>query len=111
MPIYGGSPHNFTEQVTTGLDGNSTSTVTEALDVSQDDYITFDVVGTAGTYVTTVFTPQCSLDGTNWYSMTAAKITGEGRADNIQSTPKWFRVKCTTAEGGASTVTICIQAK
>jgi len=111
MPLYAGRESQFTELVQTGINGNDGDAATEALDVSENTYITFDVVKTGGTCASAVFTPQCSLNGTKWYSMVDDKLTGEGRIDNIQSTPRYFRVKVTTAEGGSCTVTICIQGK
>lgn len=100
----------FNEHIETGLDADSTSTVSASLNVAENSYVAWTVVANTGTHGTHVITLQCSLDDTNWAS-TASTLTGLGTVDNIQITAKYVRLKVTTRESAASTVDIIIQAK
>lgn len=100
----------FTEQTTLALDANAAST-TVALEIKENNFVSWTVLADTGAHTTHILTLQCSLDGTNWGN-TSSTITGTGSIeDNVQVTSKFVRVKVTTLEGGASTVDILINAK
>lgn len=100
----------FTDQATTGINANSTITVTTGLDIKENQYISWQVIANTGANTTHVITLQCSLDNSTWQN-TASTVTGVGIEDNIQVTARYVRLKVTTAEGGASTVNVLLNAK
>lgn len=101
---------NFSELVETGLDANSTSTVTDSLDIKENKKVALSVNGDTGTHNTHIVSLQCSVDDTVWTTMSDS-ITGESVKNNVEVITRYVRAKVTTAEGGVSTVDICIQAK
>ncbi len=100
----------FSESINAGLDANSTSTVTDTLDIKANREVVFEVYGESGTHATHVVTLQKSLDGTNWTN-TSNTQNQLGILNNIQVTARYVRCKVTTAEGGASSIKIIVQAK
>jgi len=100
----------FSENTQTGLDANSTSTVSSSLDIAENNWVCYTILANTGTHATHVITLQCSPDDTNWYN-TASTITGVGIIDNVQIGARYVRLKVTTAEGGTSTVDVIIQGK
>lgn len=100
----------FTDQTTTGIDANDTDSVTVGLDIKSNDFVSFQIIANTGGNTTHILTLQCSLNNSTWQN-TSSTITGVGLLDNIQVSARFIRVKVTTAEGGASTVDVLINAK
>ena len=97
-------------QTTTGVDANSTSSVTTAIDMDGYFFVGMYVAGATGTHATHIVTLQSSPDGTTWFDTTHA-ITGVGSDTEINCYTNYIRAKVTTAEGGASTVNIYLIVK
>ena len=104
----------FTDQTSTAVDANDTSSVTAGLDIKENSYVSWSIKHKTGSRTTYVFTLQCSTDNTNWEN-TSSTINAAAGAfklnDNTQITARYVRVKCTTAEGSSSTVDVVINAK
>ena len=98
------------EQKTTGADANSTSTATTGLDCEGYNAFAVSIISKTGTHTTHQFIAQGSPDNTTWFNM-GDSITGQGANHNIICNHRFLRMKCTVAEGGASTVDIHIQGK
>lgn len=98
------------EQITTGADANDTSTETDSLDSQGYSDFAVSIISKTGTHTTHQFTIQGSPNDTDWFALTDA-IVGQGAKHNLICNHKFIRVKCTTAEGGVSTVDIYIQGK
>ena len=105
------SASTFEELAETEIDANSTSTVTASLDISESRLCIFQVLGNTGAHTSHVLTLQCSLDDSVWNVIAGATVTGAGVKGEIEVASQFIRLKVTTAEGGASTVDIIIQAK
>ena len=104
MPIGGGGndEHSLNE---TGVDANSTSSVTAAMPIGDSNHVSLFITGTTGTHGTHVVTMQISPDGVKWFS-TAHVVTGLGSLHDEICTALEVRAKITTAEGAASTIEI-----
>ena len=114
MANYGLNKANkFTEQITLGLNANSTSSVTAALDISENLDIVWSVLEKTGSHSNHVFTFQRSTDKVNWKSTGSTVTAGTTYVikTNLSDPVRYIRIKCTTAEGSASTVDIIIDAK
>lgn len=101
-------------EVSATLDANSTSSVTDALDISINKHgeISFFVFANTGTHLLHVISLQYSPDGTNWETSGSNTITGTGHkivTDLLGC--KFVRLKVTTAEGVASTVDVVLQCR
>ena len=92
-------------QTTNGVDANSTSSVTTAIDMDGYFFVGMYVVGATGAHTTHIVTLQSSPDNVTWFDTTHT-ITGAGADTEINCYTNYIRVKVTTAEGGASTVNI-----
>jgi len=110
MANYNPIGKKFSELIKTGLDSDNTSSVTETFDISENDFLSWQVLAKSGSHSSHILTLQCSFDDVNWQN-TSSTITGVGFKNNVQMTTKYMRVKVTTAEGSASTVDVIIQAK
>jgi len=99
----------------TGLDADSTATMTGTLDVTENKELSWTVIGVTGTHTNHMVELECSnVSGTaNFVAMPggASKITGVGSADNISTNARFIRSRVITAQGTASTVRIVIVAK
>lgn len=93
-----------------GLDANSTSTVTDAFDISNNNFVAWQVLANTGVHNTHIIKLQGSIDKINW-ATTSSSITGIGINDNVQITARYIRFKVTTAEGATSTVNILAHSK
>lgn len=100
----------FSGIAATGLDANDTATVSDALDISENNFVAYSVQTASGTHASHIVTLQCSLDGTTWHDSTST-LTRTGFVDNVRTTTRFVRLKISTAEGEASTIDIIIQAK
>ena len=101
---------NFVELIADGVDSNDDTAVTASLDIATQRHLCLDVVAASGTHGTEVVTLQFSVDDSVWQA-SAITQAGAGFTDDITINARYVRVKVTTAEGGASTVDITIQAK
>lgn len=100
----------FTDLSETGLNADSTATVSSSLDIGGAKTVFFSVAANTGTHASHIVTLQCSADGSSW-SDTSSTLTGVGAVDNISIAARHVRLKVTTAEGASSTIDIVIQAK
>lgn len=101
--------NGYISDATTGVDANSTSSVTDSLDVSKARRVGVQVVGVTGTHSTHVIQLQGSVDDTNWAAL-SVEVTGEGIAEADSALP-YIRAKVKTAEGGTATANVTIFAK
>jgi hypothetical protein len=87
----------YIDQTDTGLDANSTSTVTTSVDIKTCYELIFYVFGITGTHTTHVFELQVSPNDTDWQTHSSSSVTGEGHI-HITSIDShaYARVKCTT---------------
>lgn len=97
-------------QVTTAVDANSTSSVTPALFTGDAESVAMNVAAESGAHSNHVVTLQGSVDGSNFVSL-ASTVTGASSVALATPTYPWHRAKVTTAESGASVVTIGLYAK
>ncbi len=97
-------------ELTEVLDTNNNGAFSKSLDIRENKLLTFNVRGLTGTHATHVITLQRSFDNAN-FENTSAKVTGTGTKTPVNIAVSHVRLKVTTAEGSASTVTITIQAK
>ena len=105
LPTVGAS----LSQADAGLDANSTATVGTALTLNGARLVALQVDNASGTFATHVFKIQVSADGVTYHNSSGA-VTGEGIAE-IETAFAYARAAVTTAEGGASTADIVLQAK
>jgi len=105
--------NKYMEQITLAFNANSTSSVTVALDIKENLNIAWSVLEQTGSHSNHVLTLQRSTDNVNWDN-TASTITA-GTTYTVKigtaSPVRYIRIKCTTAEGSASTVDLVINAK
>ena len=103
----------YMEQTTLSFDANSTNSVTVALDIKENMDIAWSVLEQTGSHTTHVLTLQRSTDNVNWGDTNSTITAGTAYTVNVGSSSpvRYIRIKCTTAEGGASTVDIVINAK
>lgn len=99
----------FSEHTESGIDAD-TNSVSSSLEITENDWICYNVLDGSGTHSTHVVTLQCSANNIDWYD-TASTITGLGIVDNVQIGARYVRLKVTTVEGATSTIDILIQAK
>lgn len=96
--------------VATGVNVNSTSSVTGSLFAGGAYAVAMQVVGTTGTHSTHVVKLQGSVDNENFVD-TATTVTGEGGTTLTTVTYPFYRLKVTTAEGTAATATLALFVK
>lgn len=85
------------------LNANDTNTVTPAMTLGSRSLVGFEIIGVSGTHNTHVFTLQVSPDNTTWYS-TGTTLTNNGMVAGVTVAFPFARLKCSTAQGGASVV-------
>lgn len=93
-----------------GFDVNSTSSVTDSIEMEGSSSLGFYVTANTGTNATHVVTLQISMDDTNW-TATAHTVTGAGNIHNLMCVTRFVRLKCTTAEGSPATVDLVLIVK
>ena len=70
------------------------------------------VIANTGTHATHIIDLQCSSNNSNWHNINSGDVTGVGITDPpVTVGTRYVRARVSTAEGGASTVDILIQAK
>ncbi len=104
--------------VMTGADMNSTTTVTDAIDLlgladvaGPMETAAIQVVQETGaTFATCVTTIQGCMDGRTWLAVSGATLTGAGvdLSTDISTGYRFLRLAVTTAEGGAATATLVL---
>jgi len=103
----------FTDEITLGLDANNTDSVTDSLDIKENLSVAWSVLEQTGSHSSHVLTLQRSTDNVNWdntiLTITAGTTYVIKTVESVEV--RYIRVKVTTAEGGASTVDVIIQAK
>lgn len=89
--------------LSSNLNLNSTSTVSDKIELKSLRSVGVHVVSVSGTHTTHVLTLQLSPDdGTTWCDTTTT-VTGSGKyVSNNTCFATHARVKCTTAEGAAA---------
>jgi len=99
-------------QVTAALDANDTASVTDALDLELAKSVFVSVEAASGAHTAHVLSIQVSADGAAWFLLGGSTtITGLNFLNAIEVSARYMRMKVTTAEGGASTVNVRVQAK
>lgn len=104
MPIGGGGTDDYSLNET-GVDANSTSSVTGAMVIGDTGHVGLFVTDTSGTHGTHVVTLQISPDGVKWFDTTHT-LTGVGNLHDQVCTASEVRAKVTTAEGASSVIEI-----
>jgi hypothetical protein len=84
-------------QISTGVDMNSTSSVTPSVYTGDAEAIAIQAVNESGTTTTCVATLQGSVDGTTWVA-TATTVTGATGATLTAPVYPFHRLKVTTAQ-------------
>lgn len=92
------------------IDTNNVGAVTEWLEIPENKVVAFGAIHETGTHTTHVLILQHSLNCTNPKTL-GSTLTGLGIVDGIETATKCVRVRCSIAEGVASTSKIFIQAK
>ena len=92
-----------------GLDLNSTSTVSNIIELGSLRSVGVHVVSVSGTHTTHVLTLQLSPDGgANWVDTTTT-VTGSGKYVSSNTCfATHARVKCSTAQGAAAVCDVYI---
>ncbi len=104
------SPSRFSELSESSFNTNNTATVSASLDIKDNKWVAWGAKQVSGGHSTHIITLQQSLDDSTWISTTST-LTGTGIVDNVQITTRYVRLKVTTAEGSASSVSIIIHGK
>lgn len=92
----------------TDIDMNSTDSSTEVVRTTGFSMLSFGVTSESGTHGTHVVKLQASFDGTNYYDVPGATITGEGAIFNIPISYPFAKVVVSLRESAASKSTIDI---
>ena len=104
MPIGGGGTDTYSLSET-GINANSTSSVTAAMTIGDTGHVGLFIAGSGGSHSTHVVTLQISPDGIKWFD-TVHTITGTGNLHDEICTALEVRAQVTTAEGSSSTILI-----
>ena len=105
----------YTEDIITGFDVNTTTSVTSSFNIKKYLYFGFAVSKESGTISSSVLDMQCSEDGSNWRTMvdrgTPVSVTGTGSSFNHIMVAPFIRIKLSTVEGTAGSAKITIMCK
>ena len=107
--MYNPIGSRFSSLSESSLNANSTDTVTNSLDISNNKNILLEVSRVSGAHTLHIVTLQCSTNDSKWVD-TSIFVTGEGTQQG-SIIAQFVRAKVTTAEGSDSMIDIAIQAK
>ncbi len=100
----------FTEHIETGLDANSVGAVSASLEIKENTVTSMQVIANTGGNTTHQIDLQCSTNNVNWHNV-GSGVIGVGIEDALTVGARYIRARVSTAEGGASTVDVYLQAK
>ena len=106
MPIGGGGTDTYSLNAT-GINANSTSSVTAAMTIGDTGHVGLFITGTSGTHGTHKVILQISPDGVKWFDTTHS-VTGLGSFHDEICTAEEVRAKVSVAEGASSIIEIDI---
>ena len=101
----------FSEHIELGFDANNSGAVSSSLDIKEDSLVTMQVIANTGTNTTYIIDLQCSTNNSNWHNVAGGSINQTGIVDGLTVGARYIRARVSTAEGGASTVDVYLQAK
>ena len=101
----------FSEHIEIGLDANSVGAVSTSLEIKENDTTSMQVIANTGGNTTHIIDLQCSSDNANWHNVVSGSVVGTGIATGLIVGARYIRARVSTAEGGASTVDVYLQAK
>lgn len=111
MSPAGGGRRGRTDSNTVSVDANTVGSLSDVVNIDDDLNVSFAVTAGTGTHATHEFHLQESPNGTDWFAVGGSAMVGLGASQNLVCVFQQVRVRCRTAEGSSSTVSISIQTK